>query len=275
MDKLQIVDTKTENKLNSSEPQCMRERPVLDKTRTNLTNEQLTLAVPALVNKDYLELNFPKTQRIRVDPPVEGQKFGVICFTPSKTAVPDKDGVFGVLKVRGCYETDEKAEERCVELITNVDSYNENYIISVGNDFPICTDNDKYCKTTKEVDIRSKLDSVTKEKIVDERKKEEKEKQEIQQRHKQLLSDVKTEQTFNDLDYYVSLRVKKAQARQMQEEYEMKLKQLSKKIKQTNQEIWKLDEQFPKYQGQYELKYKEAIDSIGGDHNNKMIQYMK
>jgi hypothetical protein len=55
----------------------------------------------------------------------------------------------------------------------------------------------------------------------------------------------------------------------------MKLKQLGKKIKQTNEEIWKLDEQFPKYQAQYEVKYKEAIDSIGGDHNNKMIQYMK
>lgn len=276
MEKLQITgDTTVNSKLSTKIPEAMLNLNPITPTREPLTNTQVNIAVPHLVNKDYIELNFPKTQRIRVDPILEHQKIGVITFIPSKSAVPDNDGVFGVLKVRGCFEDEDKADIFTEDIIKNVDSYNENYYVYVGKDFPICIDNDKFCKTTKEVDIRSKLDGIAKEKIVEERKKEELEKREVQQRHQQLLTDVKTEKDFEDLEFYVSLRVKLAQARMMQEEYEQKLKQLGKTIKLTKEQLYTLDEKFPDYIKQYEAKYNSAIDAIGGDHNNKMLQYMK
>jgi hypothetical protein len=276
MEKVQITgDITTNNKLATQVPQAMLNLNVLTPNREPLTVEQTLNAIPCLVNKDYIQLNFPKTQRIRVDPVLENQKIGVITFVPSKTAIPDKDGVFGVLKVRGTFEDEDKADIFSEDIIRNVDSYNENYYVYVGRDFPICVDNDKFCKATKEVDIRSKLDGIAKEKIIEERKKEEIEKREVQQRHQQLLTDVKIEKSFDDLDFYVSLRVKLAQARMMQEEYEQKLKQLSKTIKTTKEKIYELDEKFPEYIKQYEAKYNSAVDAIGGDHNNKMLQYMK
>ena len=276
MEKVQITgDVSTNNKLSTKVPDAMLNLNSLTPAREPLTVEQTTNAVSTLVNKDYIQLNFPKTQRIRVDPPLQNQKIGVITFIPSKTAIADKDGVFGILKVRGTFEDEDKADVFTEDIIRNVDSYNENYYVYVGKDFPICVDNDKFCQSTKEVDIRSKLDGIAKEKIIEERKKEETEKREVQQRHQQLLTDVKTEKEFDDLEFYVSLRVKLAQARLMQEEYEQKLKQLGKTIKTTKEQIYALDEKFPTYIKQYEAKYTQAIDAIGGDHNNKMLQYMK
>lgn len=276
MDKLQFINDTQQNGLANSEPECMKNRGSVDVCREPLNREQLDIANKELISHSYTQLTFPRTQRLRNDPPIPQQNFTVLCFTPSKDAVPDKDGCFGVLKVRGCFDTEKSADEHCEHLIRNVDSYNENYITYVGKDFPICANTDKYCQSTKEVDIRAKLDNITTDKIRNEREKEKREMTEIQERHRQLLSDVKTEKKYDDLDFYTSLRTKVAQARMMQEEYEKKLKELGKTLKKTKQEVYELDEKYPEYQKQYEEQYKKALDAIGGDtRGNKMLEYMK
>ncbi len=276
MDKLQFINDTQKNGLAKNEPECMANRNNVDVCRDPLTREQLDVAKEELLSHSFTKLTFPKTQRLRNDPPIPQQNFTVLCFTPSKEAVPDKDGCFGVLKVRGCFDTEKSADEHCEHLIRNVDSYNENYIAYVGKDFPICADNDKFCDSTKEVDIRAKLDNVTTDKIRNERAKEKQEMTEIQERHRQLLSDVKTEKKYDDLEFYTSLRTKLAQARMMKEEYEKKLKELEKTLKKTKQDIYDLDGLYPEYQIQFETQYKTALDAIGGDtRGNKMLEYMK
>ena len=215
--------------------------------------------------------------RIRRDPPLAQQNYYVMTFVPSSGATPDEDGCFGVVKQRGTFPTPKEAEEWCENLIRGTDSYHENLIGYVGSEFPLTSDS-KYCLSTKEVDVRTKMDSVARENIKFQRENDKKEMEEIQERRRELLADTSEtkETSTDDLDYYVTLRVKRANIRMMQEECSKKLKECSKILSKTSSEINKLDSQYPNYEKEYQAKYRSALDAIGGDTNgSKMIDYMK
>lgn len=276
-ERILFSDEVQQNKLTSLEPQCMRDRPSCAPGTRHLTEEEVNDAKKELVNKDYIKLDFPKVIRTRRDPPLAQQNYYMFTFVPSKGARPDVDGCFGVMKQRGTFPTPREAEEWAENLIRGSDSYNENIIGYVGVDFPLTVDS-KYCLSTKEVDIRTKMDTVVKDSIKAQRESDKKEMEEIQERRRQLLSDTTEDKknSVDDLDYYITLRVKRANARMLQEECEKKLKECAKTLKSTNAEINKLDEQYPEYAKEYKSKYQSALDAIGGNAgDNKMLEYMK
>ena len=261
-------------------PLCMvieKLRTVLKSSAPHLTDEQTDKALKELFNVHYVNFEFPRVMRQRVDPPLAQQNYCVFTFTPSAGAQADKDGCYGALRIRGTFPTVQDAQEWSESLIRTHDSFHENMVGFVGRDFPLTADS-KYCTKTKEVDIRMKLDNVSRDNIKQQREAEKREMEEIQERQKQLLADTTEakEMSFDDIEYYTSLRVKRANVRILQEECEKKLKDCAKILKKTNQELFELDEKFPEYQKQYEEKYKNALDAIGGQtENNKMIEYMK
>ena len=256
-------------------PLCMvleKLRVVLKSHAPHLTDEETDKAMKELFNPSFANLDFPRVMRTRIDPPLAQQNFCVFTFTPSVGAQPDKDGCYGALRIRGTFPSVQDAEEWSENLVRNVDSYHENMVGFVGRDFPLTADS-KYCTKTKEDDIRMKLDNIKQQ-----REQEKREMEEIQERQKQLLADTteKQEISYDDIEYYTSLIVKRGNVRILQEECEKKLKDCAKILKKTNQDIFELDEKFPDYQKEYEEKYKNALDAIGGDtQNNKMIEYMK
>lgn len=276
-DRSQFSEEVHQNRLSTSEPQCMKDRVKCNPGERQLTEEEVECAKKELVNNSFLKLSFPKVVRIRRDPPLSQQNYCLFTFTPSKGARPDTDGCFGVVKFRGSFPTPREAEEWAENLIRGCDSYNENIIGYVGSDFPL-TSESSYCLSTKEVDIRTKMDSVARDHIKAQRENDKREMEEVQERRRQLLADTSEskKESFDDLDYYTTLRVKRANIRILQEECEKKLKECAKILKKTNSEINELDDKFPQYKSQYEEKYKTALDSIGGTtNNNKMLEYMK
>jgi len=272
-----LYEKSINNKLSNSVPQCMLERNKLTSSAQPLNDEQTENAKQELLNTSFVKLEFPRVQRVRNDPPLAQQNYFVFSFTPSSGAQPDKDGCFGVMKMRGSFATVQEAEEWSENLLRNVDSYHENLVGYVGRDFPVTLDS-KYCNSTKEVDIRMKLDGVARDNIKQQREQEKREMEEIQERQKQLLADTTEakEVSYDDIEYYTSLRVKRANVRILQEECEKKIKDCSKILKKTNNEIFELDEKHPEFQKEYEAKYKSALEAIGTDSTgNKMIEYMK
>ena len=251
-------------------PLCMvieKLRTVLKSSAPHLTDEETDKAMKELFNPAFANLEFPRVMRTRIDPPLAQQNFCVFTFTPSVGAQADKDGCYGALRVRGTFPSVQDAEEWSENLVRNHDSFHENMVGFVGRDFPLTADS-KYCTKTKEVDIRMKQ----------QRESDKREMEEIQERQKQLLADTTEakEISYDDVEYYTSLRVKRANVRILQEECEKKLKDCGKILKKTNDELFELDEKFPEYQKQYEEKYKNALNAIGGQtENNKMIEYMK
>jgi hypothetical protein len=261
-------------------PLCMvieKLRTVLKSSAPHLTDEQTETAMKELFNPAFANLEFPRVMRQRIDPPLAQQNFCVFTFTPSVGAQADKDGCFGALRVRGTFASVQDSEEWTENIVRNHDSFHENMVGFVGRDFPITADS-KYCTKTKEVDIRMKLDNISRDNIKNQRESDKREMEEIQERQKQLLADTTDtkETSYDDVEFYTSLRVKRANVRILQEECEKKLKDCGKILKKTNDELFELDEKFPEYQKQYEEKYKNALEAIGTNtENNKMIEYMK
>ena len=278
MDKIVFSDEVRTNRLAKTEPQCMRDRPPVDQSQPLLTNEQVEVAKKELTNDSFVRLQFPRVVRARVDPPLAQQNYCVFTFVPSKDAKPDNDGCFGVLKIRGTFPTPSEAEEFSERVIRTVDSYNENIIGYVGREFPLTLD-DKFCLSTKEVDIRTKMDKIAVDNIKSQREMDKKEMEELQEKRKELLSDTtdKKEVVIDDIEYYTQLRVKRANLRMLQEECEKKIKECGRILKKTTSEINELDDKHPQYKNEYEEKYKRAVDAIGTDNaeSSKMIQYMK
>ena len=84
--------------------------------KVDLTHEQTKDAVAELVDKGIVR-NYPATERTFADPSIPGQKLCLVSFVPSVDAKPDKDGIYGMIKVRGNYETEEEADDRAELLI--------------------------------------------------------------------------------------------------------------------------------------------------------------
>ena len=95
-------------------------------------------------------------------------------FVPSSGAKPDKDQIYGMMKVRGVYATEEEANERADFIIRNVDSYHEIFHCHVGRPFPI-TINDDYASSVKSIDIRKKTTELISEDILNKKRQEKEE----------------------------------------------------------------------------------------------------
>ena len=148
-----------------TEPDCMKNRPVLEPSASLLQGDELKEAKQELVQKAFVQYKFPKIQRFRVDPPINQQNYySLHSFTPAPGATPDADGCFGVVKFRGAFGNLQEADAWAEHLIRNVDSLHEIHIGYVGKEFPLTLD-PLYFNETHEVNMKKKMDSVSKSHI--------------------------------------------------------------------------------------------------------------
>jgi len=263
----------------NEEPQCIKDLPVPEPDRVALTDKQLSEEMSRLVSKDYVQLEFPRKRKFRVDPKVPGQQFGLVSFIPSKGANPDTNGCYGVLKLRGNFQTEAEADKWSEHLVRNFDNFSEIDMVYVGNDFPLMHDNTIYTKTTREIDIRKLVDDTTKSAMREKEMKEQQEIKEMQERQKRLLdktnSDEKDRADEKDIDYYVQLRVKKANALFVIDEAEKKIKEAQGVVEKSSVEIEELDKEFPDYAKEFLARYENAIKATGGNMgSNPLIPFM-
>ena len=72
---------------------------------TKLTEEEVQAAKEQL-HKKHL---FPMIDRYYADPIYNGQTYSLHSFIPCEGATPDKRGIYGFMKCRGCFTTMEEA----------------------------------------------------------------------------------------------------------------------------------------------------------------------
>jgi hypothetical protein len=264
----------------------------METTQTSLTspNDRLSSQFKPAVNtvplsvselKDAMnELNdisyvttFPKVERVYADPSIMNQTYCLCSFIPSSGATPDKDGIFGMMKVRGAFQTLEEASQRSEFLIQNVDSYHKIYTCYVGRPFPITTSS-KYSQETSEVDIRNKVTKVISDDIKMQKRKEKEEIDDIKKREEDLISDSKKDEE-DPLDVYTTLRVKKAQLIWTYLETRKKMDQMKDSIIKTRKEIVDMDNENSDYLKQYRDKYMEARNKAGiKDNDDSFMAYL-
>jgi len=222
-------------------------------------------------------ITFAQVDRYYADPYQPNQKIALVSFIPSSGAKPDKDNIYGMMKVRGVYATEEEANERAEFLIRNVDSYHEVYHAYVGRPFPVTT-SDGYTTEIKKIDIRQKTTDVISEDILQKKKAERGEMEDIKDREKQLLDESKRAQAGEPKDIfeeYITENVKRAQLVWTYHETKTKMDQMKDSFEKATIRIKEIDEKEPEFVDKYRDKYMEARRQSGiPDDNNSFIQYL-
>ena len=204
----------------------------------------------AELNVDAFVRRFPKIEKFYADPPLTNQLYSLVSFVPAKGATPDRDGVFGMLKVRGTFASEDEAMLRAEYLVRNVDSYHSIYHTYVGRPFPLAA-SAKY--------------------ITDQEKQMVKE---IEEREKELVADVEKKDD-DPYDLYTELQVKKAQLSWTYSETLKKMNDMKESIIRARSEIKKMDEENADYREQYMEKYRAARKKSGlPETDNSFMKYM-
>lgn len=238
-----------------------------------LNIDELKYAMDTL-NQD---IKFTQVDRYYADPVQMNQKIALFSFIPSKEAKPDKDGIYGMAKIRGVYATEEEANERAEFLIKNIDSYHEIFHSFVGRPFPITT-SDKFSHEIKNIDIRKKTTDIICEDILDKKRKEKQEMQEIAEKEKKLLEDSKkaiNNEPMDVFEEYITENVKRAQIIWTFQETKKKLEQMKETFKKATLRITELDQDNEDFKDRYKDKYMEARRESGiPDDNDSFIKYL-
>lgn len=258
-------------------PQCIVDLPEENHSRIVLNDEQASVARTELMKKEFTKLEFPRTMKLHVDPPVNGQYMGLVSFIPSKNATPDKDGCYGVLKLRGNYSTEKEADSWAENIIRQHDSYASIDYCFVGKPFPLMENNEVYRAATREIDIRRKVDEVQREDLRQKRENDRSEMESVNKRHRELMRSVEEDkvQSVDDIELYTQLRTKKAHLMYNTEELKRKIKESEEIIKRVNGEIADMDVKYPEYKNEFMSRYKSALSSAGINvETSPLLKYM-
>lgn len=241
---------------------------LIDARRTPpLTNDELDSAMKDLALGTVY--NYPVADRAYSDPPVPFQRWFLWSFVPAKGAKPDKDGVYGMGKMRYVSDRPEDMDAKEEELIRNVDSFHTIQRGFVGRPFPVTVDT-RFCEEVKEIDLAKKTTQVMSESIKSQKREDLKEIEEIKQREENLRQDVAIEpEDVDPMETYTTLVVKKAQLSFTFLEHFKKLEEIKDIIVKTRKQIIDMDEKNPEYRKNVKAKYMSARRQVSLPDDDK------
>jgi hypothetical protein len=237
-----------------------------------LTGDDAKHAVADLSSSQFLQ-KYPKVERYYSDPQYRDQVYSLHSFLPAAGATPDKDGIYGMIKIRGVFSNQQEMDQRAEWLIRNVDSYHRIYHGYVGRPMPAC-DSSKFSAEETEIDISKKTAEVASENIKQKRDQEQRIKKEIKEREEMLLEESKKEHT-DPVERYTELAVKKAHLTWLYLRTDEQMKQMKESIIKARQELKELDETNPECRQQHYDKYMNARRESGlPDDDDSFVKYL-
>lgn len=238
----------------------------------SLNEVEVKNAMEVLDNNKFIK-KFMKVERRYADPVEPMQRIGLFSWVPAKGATPNENGFYGFIKLRGNYPTDQEASERAEFLIRNVDSYHQIYHAYVGRPMP-CTTKSDFSDNTNEIDLRKEMTESVSSSIKSKKKSESQQIREIEDREKKLLSESKKEEE-DPLEFYTTLRVKKAQVTWTYLETQKKMDEMKDIIIKTRKQIEEMEKGNDEYAKSYFKKYCDARDESGLDNATNQDTFMK
>ena len=268
------------NDQRAAPPECILAIKPPNPERKPLNDKELGEAKMKLWNNKFIDLKFPRERKFRVDPQIAGQTIGIVSFVPAPGAIPDKQGCFGVVKLRGNFANQYDAERYGAMLMKKYDSFCEYDLVRVGQEFPLMIDNSVYVEETKEINIKAIVDDVSLSFINKKKQEERQQREEVEERHRRLVSKDSSEdkmEATTDLEFYTQLRTKKAHCQYVIDQCNIKLKEAQEALANNIKEIEELDAKFPSYKHDYIAQYDKGLKAIGVDkaNENPLIKYMK
>lgn len=225
-----------------------------DKKASPLNEEEQAAAFADL----YTPTKFRKVNRKWMDPAKPGEpRFALFSFAKSAGATPDKDGFFGVAKIRGVFYSEEDASARAEEIIRDVDSTNSIFTALCGQPFPIVDRG--FSSELSEIDLSNTTDKIISDNVKAKRKAEEREMKAIEERRQALMNEdgtIKDSKTPEDA--YIEKRVKLAHLRYNIKEHREKAIQCEELVKDTVKDLLEAKSEHPEYEENYINKYQQA-----------------
>lgn len=273
------VEESTRNEMKQAIPDCIKRLRPPNPERKPLTDSELAEAKLQIWNHRFCTMKFPRERRLRTDPDINGQTYGIISFMPSPTALPDKQGCYGVIKLRGNFSSVQDAEGYGKFLLRKHDSYADYDLVRVGQEFPLMIDNSAYTEENCEVNIKAIVDDISLSYIKKKKAEERAQREEVEDRHRKLVSKTSSqdeEESIDDLEYYTTLRAKKAHCQWVIDENRKKISEAREALVSAMKEIASLDEKHPEYQTQFKRQYEKGLESVGTKMDeNPLLAYMK
>lgn len=237
-----------------------------------LKGEELEYAFEDLFVDKYL-----KVDRKYNDAEINGQTYSLYSFTPSSTAKPDENGLYGFIKIRGSFSRLEEAEEKSKELIQYF-SANKIFVCKTGTPVPLQDKLNNVENIVEIEDAHKDNECVRFQELAKEQGLKEKQAiEEIKQREEELKRDVK--QDPNDkkpLQIYLEHIHKRATCAYLYTQHKQKLEETKNIIIATRKKIADMDIEYPNLQKEYMDHYRESCKRNGIDKaEDEMALYIK
>jgi hypothetical protein len=232
-----------------------------------LTPEQ---SAAALQDKHHTII-YPELERAYIDPEYNiAHKFTLHSFIPAKGAVPDKDGVYGLLKIRGVFTTDAEANHRADYVVANIDSYNRIFTCKMGHPIPLMSAealrNSKH--PIHRINVNTKVKDEVSENIRNKLQDEQKRISEIKARERELVEDAQRKDDVPE-DRYTVLRTKRAQHAITVLKNIRLVADMIKLVHKYNAEIHEMELKDDTLEKAYMQKYISACEQSGIDQSTQ------
>jgi hypothetical protein len=222
-------------------------------------NQELTETQVEAAFKENV-VKFPRVEKLPIDPPLAGQNWSLFSF---KFLPKPVGGVYGFLKFRGAFPTEDSWEKHAKNIIRSVDSKHKIWPFEYGKWMPI-TDNTDYAADTLDVSQQEELKRIYNQQESEEAKQGKKQVREVQERVQKLKEEaMRKEVDNNSIDYYAQQIMKKEQLESWLEQVRERKRTMLAALDSTQEEIDRLDSSNPEYADQVDEKIKEIKDGVG------------
>lgn len=232
----------------------------LNVNHPSLPDEEFIKAYSDLYITKFTD-NYKMIERRYADPQIPLQKFVLVSFIPTRGARPDQKGVYGMIKIRGSYDTKKEADERSADLIKNHDSYHKIYTAYVGRPFPITLES-AFSQDISEIELHKNISEEISADVKKKRDAERKEIDTIQQRAKNIQDETDRESS-DPLERYTTIKQKKAQLVWGYLNAKKTIADYQKNIINVFKDIKNMDEEYPEYKTLFYDKFINARRRVG------------
>lgn len=189
-------------------------------------------------------VRFPSIERLQVDPPIPRQDWSLFSF---KFLPKPINGVYGFLKFRGAFATEDAWITHAKNLIKTVDSKNRIWPFPHGEWYPI-TNNEEYAKETLEVQQQEELANIFNQKESEEQKAAAQRVKNIQKRESKLMEESRRKTADTDsLEYHAQRVMHLQQTEQWLEAIRKKKRDLLKALKKCKEDIEDVSARHPEH----------------------------
>lgn len=227
-----------------------------------LSDDQMSSAFNDLV------INYPKVERVPVDPPIGGQQYGLL----SLKALPKSiNGIHAFFKFRGSFSSLPECEKYAQHIIRSIDSKHKLIPFKIGTWLPLTTNEEFFQEKDLEVSQQEELTKIFKDEETSQTKLEKQKVKDIKKREQKLL-DMHKENKFDDcsLDYYTQQVMKIQQLEGWLEQIRSRKRDMLNALQNGQKELDRLNDLKPEYKNLVNDKIKEIKAEIGLDEDSPL-----